>query len=250
MEDEPRPIPDHSSAEPQRSVRPPPPDPSVLAAELERDRARSRFDQLLRRPEVLLERLDGPYANATLWFLLATTIVGHVAYGLVVGSFSGGEQWWAAPIKVVLGTLLCGSVCFPSLYIFLSLSGADLGLRHAIGLLLGALASTGIFLAGFGPVAWVFSQSSTTVSLLAPIHILLWCASLIASKRVFNAGLRQWSARRSGWIGLWLMILLVTCLQMMTTLRPLLGTSERFYDPARKFFLVHWAQTLDADMSP
>lgn len=247
MEDTPRPAIESSYTEAPRPVRPTAPDPAVVALELERDRARPRFDQLLRRPEVLLERLEGPGASATLWFLFVVMLIGHVLYGLVVGSFSGGEQWWASPAKVVLGTLLCGVVCFPSLYIFLSLSGAELRLRHAVGLLLGALASTGIFLAGFGPVAWVFSQSSTTVSLLAPIHLLLWCASLIASKRVFNAGLKHWGARKSGWIGLWLTILLITCLQMMTTLRPLLGTAERFYDPTRKFFLVHWAETMNAD---
>lgn len=229
---------------PYLTIRAPaPPDPAAL----ERDRQRSLFDQVLRSPDALLERLDGDGARRALWALFWIACAGHLAYGLVVGSFSGHEQWWAAPVKIVGGTFLCAAICFPSFYIFVSLSGAEVRARHVVGMLLGALASTGIFLAGFAPVAWVFSQSSTTVSLLAPIHMLVWLVSLLASQRMFGVGLKRWRARRGALIGLWLTILIVTCLQMMTTLRPILGRSALFHDPQHKFFLQHWGETLRAD---
>lgn len=221
----------------------PPPDP----ARLERDRQRTLLDQLLRSPDALFERLDDERARPAMWALLFVTLAGFAAYGLVVGSFSGGEQWWAAPLKIVTGTAVCGAICFPSLYIFVSLSGAEVRTHHVLGMLLGALASTAVFLAGFAPVAWVFSQSSTTVSLLAPIHMLVWLVSLLASARVFGVGLKRWQARRGALIGLWVTILIVTSLQMMTTLRPILGHSTRLVDPTRKFFLQHWGETIEAD---
>jgi hypothetical protein len=232
-------------APPVPPLRPPPPDPREIAAELERDRARPPLDLLLRRPEVLLERLDGPNAGKTLWILLAAAVIGHAAYGVVVASFAGGDQWWASPTKVVLGTLLSGAICFPSLYIFAVLSGANVGLRHVVGLCLAVTASTAVFLAGFGPVAWIFTQSSNSVAPLAPIHLILWAISLVTSKRILNAGMSHWKARRGALFGLWITIFLVTGLQMMTTLRPILGPSERFFDPTRKFFLEHWSETLD-----
>jgi hypothetical protein len=225
-------------------LRPPPRDPLEVAAELARDRTRPPLDLLLRRPEVLLERLDGPGAGATLVILFAVSVIGHALYGVVVASFAGGDQWWGSPAKVVLGTLLSAAICFPSLYIFAVLSGADVGLRRVTGLCLAVTASTAVFLAGFGPVAWIFTQSANSVAPLAPIHLILWAISLFVSQRVLSAGMRHWKARGGALFGLWITIFLITGLQMMTTLRPMLGPTDRFFDPARKFFLEHWSETL------
>lgn len=208
------------------------------------DHARPLFDQLLRSPDALLARLERADAGRCLFLLALIAFAGHAAYGLVVGSFSGGVQWWAAPLKITLGTFLCGAICFPSLYIFVSQSAAETHARHVLGMLLGMLASTGVLLAGFAPVAWIFSQSSSTVSLLAPLHYLVWFVSLVASVRFLKAGLKRWNAKRGALTGLWLVIFVVTCLQMTTSLRPILGTKERLFDPERKLFLLHWGQTV------
>jgi hypothetical protein len=212
------------------------------------DLARPLLDQLLRSPGALLGRLDGPDAERCLRSLALVAFAGHAAYGLVVGSFSGGAQWWAAPLKIALGSFLCGAFCFPSLYIFISQSGAQTHARHVLGMLLGMLASTGVLLAGFAPVAWIFSQSSNSVALLAPLHYLVWIVSLLASARFFAAGLQRWHARRGALTLLWLGIFVVTCLQMTTTLRPILGTKERLFDPERKLFLLHWGQVIGAEV--
>jgi hypothetical protein len=42
----------------------------------------------------------------------------------------------------------------------------------------------------------------------------------------------------------WSVIFIVVCLQMMTTLRPIVGTSDRFLPREKKFFLTHWSETL------
>ena len=208
------------------------------------DLDRPAFDQLLRSPYALLARIDGPNGTAVLTWLAVIAIAGHAVYGLVVGSFSGGDQWWAAPTKIAIGAILCGAICFPSLYILVSQSGARTRARHVLGMLLTMSASTAVLLAGFAPVAWIFSQSSNTISWLAPLHYLVWFVSVLASKRVFEAGLRRWHARRGALVGLWLTVFVVTCLQMTTTLRPILGTAPRALDGERKFFLAHWGETI------
>lgn len=204
-------------------------------------------DLLLRHPEVMLGRFDGPQGRGILAWLAAIALVSYAAYGLVVGSFAGGMQWWAAPLKLLLGISLCGLICFPSLYILVCLSGARARLPQVAGILLSLLALSGVFLAGFAPVAWIFSQSSNFVSFIAPVHFMVWFIAIFASTRMLRLGLRHWSARRTEWTGLWILVLVVTVLQMVTVLRPIVGSSTRLLEPERQFFLQHWSKTLEHD---
>ena len=52
-----------------------------------------------------------------------------VAYGVVVGAFSGGTQLWAAPLKIAGGALMTTAICLPSLYVLACLGGAHDQLR-------------------------------------------------------------------------------------------------------------------------
>lgn len=205
------------------------------------------LDLLLRRPEVLFARLDGERGARLVLQLALMAILGHVVAGLVVGSFSGGIQWWAAPLKAVTGMLLSAAICFPSLYILVSFTGAEAKPSHVVALLLGLQALVGVFLAGFAPVAWVFSQSSTLVSFTGGLHLVIWIVSLLVSQRVITSGLRHWKARRWGIVGFWVFVFLLTSLQMMTALRPLVGTSDRLLDGEKRFFLQHWGRTMNED---
>jgi hypothetical protein len=203
-------------------------------------------DLLLRRPDALLSAGERDGMTATMLRLGFLALAGLVAYGLVVGSFSGGVQWWAAPVKIAMGTFLCGAICFPSLYICLSLGGAQVRMPQVLVLLFGTCASTAIFLGGFAPVTWVFSTSSTLVPFVGALHLLVWTISLFASQRILRNGLATIGARNSGVMSLWAMVLFVTTLQMMTVLRPLVGTAPQLLDRERKFFLMHWGETVEA----
>lgn len=227
----------------EHAPTPPPP----LAANEPLQARGNPLDRLIRSPDLLLAELEGPGAASLLARLAVTVIGGHVAYGLVVGSFSGGAQWWAAPTKIVLGTILCGAICFPSLYIFATLSGAEVRAKHVLGLLLGLLALTAVFLVGFAPVAWVFSQSSTLVFFVGAIHLLIWGLSILVSVRVLQTSLKRWGSKHPELALVWTLIFVLTCCQMMTTLRPLVGTSERFFDGEKRFFLQLYVETIEAD---
>ncbi len=220
---------------------------SEVAPTVERPAPKNWVDLLLRRPDALLERATSSSDRRVLVDLALIVLAGNLLYGIVVGSFSGGVQWWAAPTKILLGTSLCAAACFPSLYIFVSLSGADARPTEVGALLLGVLASTAILLAGFAPVAWVFSQSSTLVSFVGALHLFVWLVSILASQRVVGAALRRWKVRSSGFTSFWALVLVVTSLQMSTTLRPIVGSAPRLFDRERVFFLQHWTRTIASD---
>lgn len=45
--------------------------------------------------------------------------------------------------------------------------------------------------------------------------------------------------------GVWATIFLLVGLQLTTTLRPILGRSDRLFTPEKRFFLEHWGDNLD-----
>lgn len=205
------------------------------------------IDALLRRPQLTIAALGAERAPRTLAILVALSFTGLAAYGLVVGSFSGGVQWWAAPVKVLAAAALCGASCFPSLYVFATLAGARVRVHEVLGVIAAMFAWVAIFLASFAPIAWVFTQSSTLVSFIGALHLIVWIACALASHRVLRAALRHWKARATGLSAAWILLLIVTSLQMTTTLRPIVGTAPRLFDGERKFFLAHWAETMASD---
>ena len=79
---------------------------------------------------------------------------------------------------------------------------------------------------------------------MAALHIGLWAIGIMFGLRLLEAmgHLLGRSARTH--LKLWSVIFIVVCLQMMTTLRPIVGTSDHLLPSEKKFFLAHWAETL------
>jgi len=197
---------------------------------------------LLKQPTAVLARIrDGGGKHVVL--VLAAIVVGaHLAYGLLVGSFSGGTQWYLAPAKILVGLVLCGVVCFPSLFIFSCLSGAELRIPQLATVLLAALALVGLLLIGFAPIALVFSTSTNSLYFMGILHLAFWGISMAFGRRIFSAGMLLLQAERRGYLRLWLVIFVITILQMMTALRPILGTSEHILPQGKQFFLQTWGE--------
>ncbi len=197
--------------------------------------------RLLRNPQSLVSDEDA--AIPPRLFLLG--IVGTLVYGLVVASFSGGMQWWAAPLKLTLGLLLSVLLCTPSLFVFAALAGAQLQPRQLVNLLGGLLGLSGLLLVSLGPVAWVFSQSTQSAAFMGTIHWVFWFVSVGFGLRLVGRGLRLLGARSGGAFGVWAIIFLLVTLQMATTVRPLLGQSEVLLSAEKKSFLTHWGDTIN-----
>jgi hypothetical protein len=206
--------------------------------------ALSIIEALLKFPgRIIYELQTNSRAGLSGW-LLALALLGMAAYGLVVGSFSGGAQMWIAPAKIALGTLFSILICLPSLYIFAGLAGVDVRLRTIVGVLFAAVALSALLLIGFAPVAWIFSQSTDSIPFMGGLHLVLWMIAIAFGLRLIGAMARQLAGPTGGQMKLWNLIFILVCLQMTTTLRPIIGKSDRFVPGEKKFFLTHWFDTM------
>jgi len=199
---------------------------------------------LLKHPGRIIYELQNNWRAALPLSLLLLVLLGMLAYGVVVGSFSGGAQLWIAPAKIAVGTMLSILICLPSLYIFTCLSGINAQLRTVTGVLFAAVSLSSLLLIGFAPIAWIFSQSTGSVAFMAALHIGLWAIGIMFGLRLLEGMGHLLGGSARNHLKFWSAIFIVVCLQMMTTLRPIVGTSDRFLPGERKFFLTHWAETL------
>jgi hypothetical protein len=234
------------TAPPIQNQPQPPPIPGRLALEPlpERTSPFLVIEALLKYPGRIIYELQNNWRAALAFWLLLLALLGLAAYGIVVGSFAGGIQLWMAPAKIAIGTLLSIIICLPSLYIFTCLAGVDARLRTTSGVLFAAVGLCAVLMIGFAPVAWIFSQSTDSVAFMAALHIGLWMIGITFGLRLICAMGRLLGGTARRHLKLWGFIFVVVCLQMMTTLRPIVGGSEHFLPNEKKFFLAHWIETM------
>lgn len=225
-------------------ITPPPNGRFVLEPMPEGSSFAAIIEALLKHPGRLVHELQNRRRASLPTLFLLFALFGMMTYGVVVGSFSGGSQMWIAPAKIGLGTLLSTLICLPSLYIFACLGGIDARLRTIVGTLFAAMGLTALLLVGFAPVAWIFSQSTDSVAFMSALHIGLWAIGIAFGLRLIVAMGRMLSRSACSHLKVWGFIFVIVCLQMMTTLRPIVGTSEHFLPGEKKFFLAHWFETV------
>ncbi len=208
------------------------------------------IEALLKHPgRVIYELQQNWRANLSAW-LLVFALLGIASYGLVVGSFSGGQQLWIAPAKLSIGAVLSILICMPSLYIFACLAGVETRVRTIAGVLFAAVALTALLLIGFAPVAWIFSQATDSVAFMGALHLFLWAIAVAFGLRLIVATSRLLTGYSHGHMSLWCLIFILVCLQMMTTLRPIIGSSDKFLPGEKKFFVAHWFETMNSSAKP
>lgn len=203
------------------------------------------IEALLRRPSDLWAQLGQPASGAVVgpMLLLATGCL--ALYGVVVGTFSGGTQLWAAPLKVVLGFVVSSVICLPSLYIFACLGGAKVRLMEVVGLLSSLAGLMALLLVGFAPIAWIFGQSTESLVWMGILHLAFWLVATAFAFRLFFNGFRVLGEGGGAGLKAWMLLFMLVVLQMTTALRPILGTSESLLPAEKRFFLNHWARCFD-----
>ncbi len=203
-------------------------------------------EALLRCPRRVMFHLRGETrGRVTGWLLLAA--VGLIAaYGVIVGSFSGGDQWWAAPLKITVGMVAAAAICLPSLYVFASLSGSRAQLGDLAGVLCGLIALIGILLIGFAPVAWLFSQSTNSLVVMGCLHLAFWGVAVRFGLRFLSEAVTHFDVRSGSGLWTWGIIFILVSLQMTTALRPLIGTAPTLLPTEKKFFTAHWSDSFNA----
>ena len=71
---------------------------------------------------------------------------------------------------------------------------------------------------------------------------MLWAVGFYFGVRLVLIGARYLGVADRGYLVLWIIIVTLVSLQMMTTLRPIVGSSERLLPAEKKFFLTHWLE--------
>lgn len=204
------------------------------------------IESILRQPRRVIFQLRQPGAGALIGMMLFCAVVCSLIYGVIIGSFSGGTQWWAAPVKVSGGLLISALICLPSLYIFACLSGSEARLAEIFGLVAGLLMLMTILLIGFAPVAWLFSQSTSHLPWMGVLHLMFWGIATVFGLRFLEAGFSHSKARSNAGLYTWVVIFILVALQMTTALRPILGTAKEILPTEKKFFLTHWGDCMKA----
>lgn len=212
------------------------PIPNVIAA----------IEAILRQPRRLMFQLRQPGSGRLVGAMILVAFVCSLIYGVVVGTFSNGDQLWAAPVKIAGGLLISAFICLPSLYIFACLSGSQARLIEVLGLVSGLLTLTTILLIGFAPVAWLFSQSTDSIAWMGTLHLIFWGIATMFGLRFLNTGFSHTQARSHAGINTWAVIFILVVLQMTAALRPTVGKADTFLPQPteKKFFLSHWADCL------
>jgi hypothetical protein len=217
----------------QEDYVPIPADPSI----------RDLFEALLRRPAQLAGHKVCDESGTLLRFGLIA-VASMVVFGLVLGTFAYGNQLWAAPLKLGGGLLFAGLICFPSLYIFSSLAGSTASAARMGGLLGGMLALAGLLLLGCAPALWIFAQGTSSFGFMGFLALSSWLVALGFAFRFIKTALRQTGATQSSPLLIWFSIFLLVTLQLSTSLRPILGQSDKFLTTEKKFFLSHWCEMM------
>ena len=202
------------------------------------------IEAVLRQPRRVMFQLRQPDAGGLIANMLLVAVVCSLIYGVVAGTFSGGPQLWAAPVKIAVGLMISALICLPSLYIFACLSGSQARLVEVGGLLAGLLMLMTILLIGFAPVAWIFSQSTESLAWMGTLHLVFWFIATLFGLRFLQVGFSHSQARSHAGFNTWVIIFVLVSLQMTTALRPIIGTSSTFLPAEKKFFVAHWSDCL------
>jgi hypothetical protein len=199
-------------------------------------------EALLKTPRSLLEAAhDSP---AMLLRLAGLTALACALAGFVLALFSGGIQLLYVPLKVVAGIFFASLLCFPSLHVFSCLSGAEQRARDTLTALLMGTALTGVLLVGFAPIAWVFSQATSSTAVVGAVHLAFLFASCWLGTGLVHRSLAAMNTRPLGRLRAWAALFLLVILQMTTTLRPLVGPSDGVLLHSRLFFGAHWIESV------
>ena len=242
--------------DPQTTSAPPPILPSTHgyaplgAVPEEREPIHSPFaaiEAMLRQPRRVLHQITQARAAAIVGCFALVAAAAALIYGVVIGTFTGGVQLWMAPLKVAGGLMVSALICLPSLYVFSCLAGSQARLTHVIGLVAGLLMLTTILLIGFAPVAWVFSQSTTSVVMMGALHLVFWFVATCFGWRFLRSGFEHLSAQSGGTLGVWFVLFVLVCLQMTTALRPIIGSAPTAFPTEKKFFISHWMDCISKD---
>ena len=209
----------------------------------------SLFEILLKSPLSLADHIHQSDNLASLnRSLLIISIGSYAIFGIMLGCFSMHAQLFSAPLKFTIGIFLSAIICFPSLYIFCCLTATSAKLKTIFTGLLSTLALIGILLVGLAPIVWVFAQSTNSLGFMGILVLISWVIAFGFGAHFLIKLIKHTGATSLKGTKIWAIIFLLVCLQMSTTLRPILGRSDDFLTNEKRFFLQHWSKSIGEEI--
>ncbi len=207
-------------------------------------RAEGVVGVLLMHPGWLVRRLAatnhaGPWAA-----MCVVGCAGLVLYGALMGSYSGGEQLWIVPTKLLVMVWASLAICAPSYYIFGCLAGVEQSWRGTALSIVVMLALTSVLLVGLAPVVWLFSSSTGSLALMGTLHFAAWGTGLYFGLRLLRIAAALQADNGRDVTTVWRVLFVLVLLQMSTVLRPLLGEHAPLALGEKRFFALYYFDAL------
>ena len=206
----------------------------------------NRLGELLRAPGELMGAAEGGAGNWRLAaFLSLVTAAGCALFGFAFGSFVDLEVAALDAAKMVGVAAFAFVLCFPTLYVFATISGSKLSVARLVVLGLVCTATLGCLLAAFSPILWLFSVSTEEVGFIVVLSCLLGALSFAFVVRPVAAAVQKGIVETKTGLNVWLVVFAVVALQAVTLVRPMLAPIGTQREPDGKcFFLVHFGKSI------
>ena len=202
--------------------------------------------ELLRAPGEVMGFADD---KARYWrlaaFLSFVTVVGCALFGFAVGSFVDLKVAALDAAKMVGVAAFSFALCFPTLYVFATISGSKLSASRLAVLGLVFTATLSCLLAALSPILWLFSVSTEKAAFIVVLSCLLAALALgFVTRPIAAAAEKGIVANRAG-LHMWLVVFAVVALQTVTLVRPMLAPIGTPRKPEGKcFFLMHFGEAV------
>ena len=205
-----------------------------------------RLGELLRAPGELMSAAEGVADNWRLAaFLAFVTAAGCALFGFAFGSFVGLEVAALDAAKMVGVAAFSFLLCFPTLYVFATISGSKLSVARLAVLGLVCTATLGCLLAAIAPILWLFSVSTEEVGFIVILSCLLAALSFAFVASPVAAAVQKGIVETKTGLNVWLVVFVVVALQTVTLVRPMLAPVGTPREPDGKcFFLKHFGNSL------
>ena len=202
--------------------------------------------ELLRAPGEVMGFADG---RARYWrlaaFLALVSAVGCALFGFAIGSFVDLKVAALDAAKMVGIAAFSFVLCFPTLYVFATISGSKLSAARLAVLGLVCTATLGSLLAALSPILWLFSVSTEKVAFIVVLSCFLAGLSLAFVVCPITAAAEKKIVANKAGLHLWLVVFAVVALQTVTLVRPMLAPIGTPRTPEGKcFFLMHFGESI------
>jgi hypothetical protein len=163
-------------------------------------------------------------------------------YGVVMGSYQGSLQAFAAGIKLVLLFVATLASCFPAFYVIQSVLGSQLRLFQILLIVLSGIALSCAIMISFAPIVVVFLLTGDNYDFLRLLHVAVFVtAGAFGILRVVSV-LKYACEKRGIYpqtgvvvFRFWAVIMAFVGIQLAWSLRPFVGDPGEAFQLSRKY---------------